>query len=116
MARSELIISGLIVLALVLGIGVWVPLKLFELAEHRVVDIWVAIGVSVLLWLGVMRVAENVLFSYYQTAKRWAEAAGERKGFSLTAYRARQRAMLEELDEAVKLLREIRDILREASE
>jgi len=59
-------------------------------------------------------VAEDWLFTEEPSLKDVAEV--RRMQEALRAYRARQRAMLEDLDEIVRLLREIRDVLRSAGE
>ncbi|RLE92448.1 MAG: hypothetical protein DRJ55_03405 [Thermoprotei archaeon] len=119
--KSEAIIGAIVALVLILGIGVLMPYKLFDMVAAGVMDIWLAVGLSVLLWLGAGITSIIIFGIVYGTSKvdRWISMGleEERRGsFSMTAYRARQRAMLEELDEAVELLREIRDILKEAGE
>jgi len=59
-------------------------------------------------------VAEEWLFTETPSLKEVAEVRKMQE--ALSAYRARQRAMLEDLDEIVELLREIRDVLKSAGE
>ncbi|RLE68794.1 MAG: hypothetical protein DRJ43_04945 [Thermoprotei archaeon] len=59
-------------------------------------------------------VAEDRLFMETPSLKELAEVKSMHE--SLRVYRARQRALLEDLDEIVELLREIRDVLKSAGE
>jgi len=96
-----------------------VPIAMFYFVGKFGLDVWVAIGVSVLaiiigggLAMITMVVAYQSLgersFNVNKIMKRIKEEYEEKE----LAYSARQRAMLEELDEIVELLREIRDLLK----
>ncbi len=118
--KSEVIVGAIVAIVVILGIGVLMPYKLFDMLAAGTMDVWMVIGLSALLWLGVGITTIIIIGIVYSTCKvdRLISMNLEEKRvpFSITAYRARQRAMLEEVDEVVKLLKEIRDILKEAGE
>jgi len=119
--RSDFIAASIVALVMVVGIGVLIPYKFFDLVAIGAMDIWLAVILSILIWLGVGAtvIAIIAIASGTSMASRWTGTSyvkEKSESFSMTAYRARQRAMLEELDEAIKLLRDIRDILKEAGE
>ncbi|RLE90397.1 MAG: hypothetical protein DRJ46_04010, partial [Thermoprotei archaeon] len=97
--KSEVIAGAIVAFIVVLGIGVAIPYKLFDMVAAGTMDVWLAVGLSILLWIGAGITTLGVMAIVYRTSKvdRWVSMGIEerRKSFSLTAYRARQRAMLE---------------------
>ncbi|RLE93628.1 MAG: hypothetical protein DRN04_06275 [Thermoprotei archaeon] len=96
-----------------------VPIAMFYYVGEFGLDVWVAIGVSALaiivggvLAMVTMVVAYQSLSERGGTVNRIMKRIWEEYGEKGLAYSARQRAMLEELDEIVELLREIRDLLK----
>ena len=114
-------LAGFILVALALVVaalmGAYVPLKLVELVSEKKLDALFA-GI-----LGLSSIAAGAVVAFFAiTLGLTLAVAPERAlprevrgttGEKLAAYRARQRAMLEELDEVKKLLEEIRDLLKE---
>jgi hypothetical protein len=114
-------LAGFILAALALItaalMGAYVPLKLVELVIEKKLDTLFA-GI-----LGLSSIAAGAFLAFFAiTLGLLGALAPERflprevrsaTGEKLAAYRARQRAMLEELDEVKKLLEEIRDLLKE---
>ena len=108
-------------LAVAALLAVYVPLKLLSMVSERKLDslaagifapLSIAAGSVIAFFaigVGYKLVAEEL------EGERVSEDAARRRELEerLTAYRARQRAMLEELDEVRKLLEEIRDLLKE---
>jgi hypothetical protein len=108
-------------LAVAALLAVYVPLKLLSMVSERKLDslaagifapLSIAAGGVIAFFaivIGYALVAEEL------EGERVSEDAARRRELEerLTAYRARQRAMLEELDEVRKLLEEIRDLLKE---
>jgi len=112
--RGITVLYLVVILAGTVGLGVVVPVKALEglWSNHPQAWIGVAMAVLALICAAVLGVVGLAIFTsvYYDEL----QAERERVEEFLNAYRARQRAMLEELDEAVAYLREIRDLLREA--
>lgn len=116
--RGSSLVAGLaIILALALSAGllVYVPLKLSE-------DVRKGGNAYIAGIIGFLSVIIGAVIAFISVAvgipslvllpKEVPTWARKREDW-LTSYRARQRAMLEELDEVKKLLEEIRDILKE---
>ena len=114
--RARNIFFTLVVAVLTLGLGLVLPLKLFEFAAAGVLEGWIAALLAALALVAAGVIGVVGLGTSFVLFEEEAERAEVSKPPSLVAYRARQRAMLEELDEAVELLREIRDILQRAGE
>lgn len=114
--RARNVFFALMVAVLTLGIGLVLPLKLFEFVAAGALEGWVAALLTALALIAAGVIGVVGLGSSFVLFEKEAEKTEVSKPPSLVAYRARQRAMLEELDEAVELLREIRDILRKAGE
>ena len=122
MRAARAIGAGVIAVALVVAVltGVYVPLRLLEMLGEKAIDS-VTAGVlslvSIIAGAAVAVVAivvgiPLVLAMTEEYAPR-EEERGALSSEKLAAYRARQRAMLEELDEVKKLLEEVRDLLKE---
>ena len=109
------IIGALAVAALM---GVYMPLKLIEMLGEGKVNV---VAAGVLIFLSILGGAVVAVFSVMigvplliiESESDEKRLAAEEMKEKLNAYRARQRAMLEELDEVKKLLEEIRNLLRE---
>jgi len=112
-----MVLAALAVAAL---LAAYVPLKLLNMVSERRLDLLaagifavasIAVGGAIAFFtvaLGIPLVAEELV------SKGVGEVARRRElEEKLSAYRARQRAMLEELDEVKRLLEEIRDLLKE---
>ena len=112
-----MVLAALAVAAL---LAAYVPLKLLNMVGERRLDplaagifavASIAVGGAIAFFtvaLGIPLVAEELV------SKGVGEVARRRElEEKLSAYRARQRAMLEELDEVKRLLEEIRDLLKE---
>jgi len=113
--------AGVIAAALVVAVltGVYIPLRLLEMLGEKAIDS-VTAGVlslvSIIAGAAVAVVAIVVGIPLVLAMTEYAPREEERGALSsekLAAYRARQRAMLEELDEVKKLLEEVRDLLKE---
>ena len=108
-------------LAVAALLAAYVPLRLLSMVSERKLDLLVAgffaflsivaSGVIAFFAVGI----GHALVAERLAGERVSEAAARRRELEekLTAYRARQRAMLEELDEVKKLLEEIRELLKE---
>lgn len=110
-------IAGALIVAALMG--AYVPLRLFKMVEEGELNALVA---SVFSAIGVIAGAAIAFFAVVvgipilmSTAGEGAEMRLARRELEerVTAYRARQRAIVEELDEVKRLLEEIRDLLRE---
>lgn len=111
-----LILAALAVAAL---LAVYAPLKLLGLAGEQKLNSLTA-GI-----FAFISIAAGAVIAFFAIAIGFplvlSDLLGGEAGVKLrreleeklTAYRARQRAMLEELDEVKKLLEEIRDLLKE---
>lgn len=122
--RAGSFLAVLVVVAAIAAAGlmtVYVPLRLFELSAEGKLHIVAAgvfsalsviAGAVVAFFTVVIGVPLVTIFRGYDEVKGFSLRRRELEQ-RLDAYRARQRAMLEELDEIRKLLEEIRDILRE---
>ncbi len=119
-AASVLVATAVIgALAVAALVGAYVPLRLLAMAAEGRLNMVVA---GVFAFIGVVAGAAIAFFAVVVgvplltvvpgSGGRTAREAEER----LTAYRARQRAMLEELDEVRRLLEEIRDLLKRGVE
>jgi len=104
---------------------VYVPIRLFELSGTGGLNV-IAAGVfsaismiagAVVAFFAVV-IGVPLLTGVTRSPEEKAELSLKRKELEekLTMYRARQRAMLEELDEIRRVLEEIRDILKEGVE
>lgn len=123
MRAVNLIASVLLLAALAVSslLAVYVPLRLLGMASERRLDL-LAAGVFAFISIaaGVVVAALAIIIGFpLALTLRGGEAVGEslarRRELEekLAAYRARQRAMLEELDEIKRLLEEVRDLLKE---
>jgi hypothetical protein len=108
-------------LAVAALLAAYVPLRLLSMVSERKLDLLVA-GIFAFLSIVASGVIAffavgigHALVAEGLAGERVSEAAARRRELEekLTAYRARQRAMLEELDEVKKLLEEIRELLKE---
>lgn len=114
------LIIVLIALAVAALMVVYVPVRLFALSAEGLLNV-VAAGLlsalSIIAGAVVAFIAIVVgipLLSFTGSGEAAAIRIKRRElEEKLTEYRARQRAMLEELDEVKKLLEEIRDLLKE---
>jgi len=107
-----------------MGVGLFaavfaVPVAMFYFAARYGLDTWIATAVSVLaiivggaLAVGALAIAYGALGEDETYARRMLRKIREEYEEKELAYSARQRAMLEELDEIAELLREIRDLLK----
>jgi len=96
--------------------GAYVPVELFRMVGEGRLDARAAGALSALSVIAGAVVAFFAIVVGLPTVSGLAfEGRGEPRELreKLTAYRARQRAMLEELDEVKRLLEEIRDLLKE---
>ncbi len=107
---------ALIVMSAIVSIalGVYVPIKLAELSMEGL-SLWltVPLGLAALAaggFIGFLGVAVPIIEIIEGREYVFREGVVDERW--INAYRARQRAMLEELDEIRDLLVEIRDILR----
>ena len=121
MRAARAIGAGVIAAALVVAVltGVYIPLRLLEMLGEKAIDS-VTAGVlslvSIIAGAAVAVVAIVVGIPLVLAMTEYAPRAvecGALTSEKLAAYRARQRAMLEELDEVKKLLEEVRDLLKE---
>lgn len=109
------IIGALAVAALM---GVYMPVKLLGMVGEGKIDVWAA---GVFAFLSILGGATVGFFSIVVGLPLliMGGESEERRlptkevSEKLAAYRARQRAMLEELDEVKRLLEEIRNLLKE---
>ncbi len=102
----------LAVAAIVIALGFGVPYTSIKYMVFYGISGWVAVPIAILAIIvaGIVAIIGFPLAVEY--AKEAAGAAGDRVlAEKVKAYRARQRAMLEELDEIVALLREMRNTL-----
>jgi len=111
-----LILAALAVAAL---LAVYAPLKLLGLAGEQKLS---SLAAGIFAFISI---AAGAVIAFFAIAIGFplvlSDLLGREAGVKLrreleeklTAYRARQRAMLEELDEVKKLLEEIRDLLKE---
>ena len=104
------ILLGLVGGLAVLLMGFLLPYRLLEAVWARGANPWLNGPLSALSII----VAGVLGFFALVFMVPLLEAVREEGRETYTAYRARQRAMLEELDEIVRVLEEIRDILRSA--
>jgi len=110
-------LMGLVIAAVALGLGVYTPLKVLEMASKGVIEGWLAaITVIVAVIAGGSVGFIGVILFFVLLGEYWPREPKVTRATSISAYRARQRAMLEELDEITAILKEIRDILKEAGE
>uniref|UniRef100_A0A7J3X5P8 Uncharacterized protein n=1 Tax=Thermofilum pendens TaxID=2269 RepID=A0A7J3X5P8_THEPE len=106
--RLALVVLALVVAAL---LGAYVPLRIAGMVSEGRLDPLLG---GVLCFSGIAAGAVVAFFAVSLGLALPAIPEEPREGGErLRAYRARQRAMLEELDEVKKLLEEIRDLLRE---
>ncbi|ABL78236.1 hypothetical protein [Thermofilum pendens] len=102
---------GVVVSALLL---VYVPLQLVQGVTSKSIDpVFAAVGLIASLVVGGVIAFFSLVFNLAEPFVG-KEDPRERRELEkrLEVYRARQRAMLEELDEIKKLLEEIRDLLK----
>jgi Flp pilus assembly protein TadB len=97
-------------LAVAALLAVYVPLKLLSIAGERKLDSLTAGFFAFMSIVAGGAIAHKAIGVGYRLVTK--ELTSELDG-KLTAYRARQRAMLEELDAVKRLLEEIRDLLKE---
>lgn len=115
---TYLFVIGIILV--VLGLGVYIPVKALEAFWRGSPNAWVGLIFAFFSLIGAGIVGITG-FAIAGDLIEHLSSEGAREGDirareEMRAYRARQRAMLEELDEMVDLLREIRDLLRAAGE
>ena len=117
-AASVLVATAVIgALAVAALIGAHLPLRLLTMAAEGgltplVAGVFAFIGVAAGAFIAFFAITIGVPL-LIELLSSEGRAAREAK---LTAYRARQRAMLEELDEVRRLLEEIRDLLKRGVE
>ncbi len=110
--KASSVVIGIIGIAAGLALMVYLPYQVIEKVSAKQLDpVFGAVVILLLLLAG------GVL-SFFTLVLPILEFMGEEEGGEeeveekLTMYRARQRAMLEELDEIERTLEEIRDILK----
>ncbi len=113
------IVLAVIVLCIVFASGILVPYLTFKhllLDTERNIGTLIASTIIIVTSLGVMVACITIIIPYFlkQTESREAKIVAESKRERLLIYKARQRAMLELLDEIASILREIRDLLKRA--
>lgn len=116
--RVSVYILGLVIIILALGMGL--PYVALNYMVFHGLSPWIGVplaifgilgaGLAIIIGLGMM--GEVQFSSWSEKDKIQLRLLSEK----ISAYRARQRAMLEELDEIVSILKEIRDVLKMASE
>ncbi|MCS7104167.1 MAG: hypothetical protein NZ954_01195 [Thermofilaceae archaeon] len=117
-------VAWVVILAAIMAailMAVYVPVRLFELSGEGKLNV---IAAGIFSALGIIAGASIAFFTVvvgipillgaWGTGER-VEVPLKQKELEekLVVYRARQRAMLEELDEVRKILEEIRDLLKE---
>jgi len=116
--RASIYILGIVAMVVALGFGL--PYVALNYMVFHGLSPWIGVplaifgmlgaGLAIIIGLGMMG---EIQFSSWSEKERIQLRLLSEK---INAYRARQRAMLEELDEMVTILREIRDVLKMASE
>jgi len=105
-----LIMLGIIILAM----GGWIPYVTVNAMLSKQISEIVGI-IIILITVGAAFLISAVSVGLYSEIKESEDYTTEVREW-ITIYRARQRALLEELDEIVQLLREIRDVLKSVGE
>ena len=109
--RASAYLACLVVMVVAMGFGV--PYAAIHYMTFHGLSPWIGAPLAVLAMIGAGIVAVVGLGVMEDLPLDLGSSERERLlRERIEAYRARQRAMLEELDEIVSLLREIRDVLR----
>ncbi|RLF24417.1 MAG: hypothetical protein DRN15_03260 [Thermoprotei archaeon] len=114
--RATRIAYLIVLMVSVVAIGLGVPyFSLRAMAEH-VISEWMGLAIAIvaLLVAGTLGFFGFVFFKGEPFAVAHASSRERELELKIKSYRARQRALLEEMDEVVKILRDIRDLLRQA--
>lgn len=117
MLRASVYILGLVAIIVALGLGL--PYVALNYMVFHGLSPWIGVplaifgllgaGLAIVIGLGMIG---GIQFSSPENERIQLRVLSEK----VNAYRARQRAMLEELDEIVSILKEIRDVLTMTSE
>jgi hypothetical protein len=110
------VVVGIIVSLILL---VWIPYNVIQAVSNNTLDtLFGAIIVLVSMGAGGTLAFFSIVFSFTEPFVSTGDVDRKRRELremeeKMRIYRARQRAMLEELDEIKRLLEEIRDLLKE---
>ena len=116
--RASVYILGVVTMVVALGLGL--PYVALNYMVFHGLSPWIGVplaifgilsaGLAIIIGLGMM---EEIPFSNWSEKEKVQLRLLSEK---INAYRARQRAMLEELDEMISILKEIRDVLKMTGE
>jgi len=110
------VLVGIIVSLILL---VWIPYNVIQAVSNKTLDtLFGAIIVLVSMGAGGILAFFSIVFGFAKPFVSTGDVDRKRRELremeeKMRIYRARQRAMLEELDEIKRLLEEIRDLLKE---